>query len=67
MRRDRLRFPREIGEHVLGDVLREMRVAVELPQRRRVNEIHMPPHQPREIALSAIRGVTAEGVGIFNQ
>ena len=44
MRQDR-RFAREVGKNCLRHVLRQVRVAVDLSQVGRIDEVQMPPHQ----------------------
>jgi hypothetical protein len=39
------RLARKVRENQLRHVLCQVRVAIQLPQRRRINEVEMPPHQ----------------------
>ena len=36
---------RKVGEHRLRHVLRQMRVAIDLPERGGIHQIHVPPDQ----------------------
>ena len=56
---------RERGEHGLRHVLREVRIAADLPQRDRVNQIEMPPHEFGEGRLGFFLGVAAEQFGVL--
>ena len=58
------RLAREVGENGLGHILRQVRVAVDLPQRRGINEVEMPPHQFSKGFLGFGSGVAAEQFGI---
>jgi hypothetical protein len=54
------RFKGEVGEHALGDILREMGVAVDLAQGSGVNEVKMSLHQFGERLFFIGLGVVAE-------
>jgi hypothetical protein len=43
--RKRPRFSSQVGKDGLRHVLREMRVAIDLPERGGINQIHMALHQ----------------------
>ena len=43
--RKRCRFAGQIREHALVDVLRQVCIAIDPPQRCRIHQVQMPPHQ----------------------
>ena len=51
---------REIGEDRLRHVLRQVRVAVHLPQRGGIDQIDVPPDECGEGVLGTGSGVTAK-------
>ncbi len=51
---------REIREDRLRHILREMRVAIHLPQRRRIDQVHVPPHQFGKGILRICFGIPAK-------
>ena len=55
---------REVGENRLGHVLRQVRVAVDLPQRRGIDQVDVPPHQFGKGLFGFGPGVAAEQFGI---
>jgi hypothetical protein len=65
--RHRRRFPRERHEHLLRDILRELRIPAHPPQRRGIHAVEVPPHQLRKRPLVARRDEAEEqdGIGVF--
>jgi hypothetical protein len=55
---------RKIGENRLGHVLRQVGVAVDLPQRRGIDQVDVPLHQFSKGFLGFGSGVAAEQFGI---
>jgi hypothetical protein len=55
-----VRLARQDDEDGLGDVLGEGGVTAALPPRRRVDQVHVPPHEPRE-------GVVRRGCDVLPQ
>jgi hypothetical protein len=62
--RKRLRFSRKVGKDGLRDVLREMRVTADLPERGRINEIHVAFHQFGEGVFGIGFGKSPEQFGV---
>ena len=62
--RQRRRFAREVGENRLGHILGEVCVAVDLPQRRGIDQIEVPAHQFGEGFFGMGPGIAAEQFGI---
>ena len=58
------RVAREFHEHPLRHIRRPMRIPAESPQRRRIHEPQMPPHQFGKRLLRALLGITADQLGI---
>jgi hypothetical protein len=64
MPRQPCRLPRERHEYLLRDILREVGVAADAPQRRGVNAVEMPPHQFGKRLLVSLLCITTEQRGI---
>ena len=62
--RERCGLAREVGENRLRHVLRQVRVAVDLPQRSGIDQADVPPHQFGKGFLGLGPGVAAEQFGI---
>jgi len=64
---DRARLARERHEHLLRDILRELRIPAHPPQRRGIHAVEVPPHQLRKRALVSGGDEAAEqdGIGVF--
>ena len=60
------RLAGEIGEHALRDVLGQVRVAVELPQRHRIDKVQVAGHQFTERRFVALFGEPAQQFGVFS-
>jgi hypothetical protein len=59
-RREHPRFARKVDKNRLRHLLGRVRIAAQMPQRRRVNQVHMPVHDLREGRLRAFVSVAAE-------
>ena len=59
------RLSGEVGEYRLCHILRQVRVAVNLTQGRRVDEIQISPHQFGEGFFRTLFGVAPEQFGIW--
>ncbi|MEY2878545.1 MAG: hypothetical protein RLZZ15_925 [Verrucomicrobiota bacterium] len=55
-----------LGEHLLRDVLRELRITADLPQRHRIHEPDAPLHEFGKGDLGLFLGVTTEQCDIFD-
>src|SRR4051812_10271605 len=61
------RFPREVDEHFLGDVLRAVAIAADVAQCGGVNQIHVAPDEFGKSGLVAVLNKAAEQFGIFHE
>ena len=62
--RERGGLARKVGENRLGHVLRQVGVAVDLPQRRGIDQVDVPTHQFGKVFLGFSPGVAAEQFAI---
>lgn len=65
MPRDRVRLARQRREDRLHDGVCPVRIAADMSQRRRVDQVEVPPHQLRKRGLRFFFGVESEQLGVI--